>query len=214
MLISNKPEDLTDVIQQGGIVAYPTEAVFGLGCIASNEESIENILRIKKRSADKGLILIASHIEQLETYIQPLSKEYLKKICSTSLHPVTWLVPVKDHVSPLLTGVYDKLAIRIIQHPLTGQLCNQIDHPLVSTSANISNYPAALTTQQVKQQFSSTINCILDGQTNKIIFLGMKLNIFCGILNGIVLTIRTAEPNATMANILGSTPNPVTSANK
>ncbi len=165
MLISSNPEDLVELIQQGGIVAYPTEAVFGLGCVANNDKSIENLLTIKKRSVDKGLILIASCIEQLEPYIQPLSKKNIEKIISKQAYPITWLVPVKPEVSPLLTGTYDKIAIRIIQHSQTSKLCGFIGHPLVSTSANISNYPAALTTHQVKQNFSSGIDCILEGKT-------------------------------------------------
>ena len=165
MLISSNPEDLVDVIQQGGIVAYPTEAVFGLGCIASNDKSIEKLLILKKRSVDKGFILIASCIGQLELYIQPLSKKNTEKIISKQAHPVTWLVPVKPQVSPLLTGAYDKIAIRIIQQTQTSKLCDYINHPLVSTSANISTYPAALTTNQVKHNFSSGIDCILEGQT-------------------------------------------------
>jgi L-threonylcarbamoyladenylate synthase len=162
MLITSKPEELVDIILQGGIIAYPTEAVFGLGCLANNEASLQRLLSLKKRSADKGLILIASQIEQLAPYIQPLKPEQIEKILKVHDNATTWLVPATLTTSPLLTGKHQTLAVRITSHPPIRQLCQQLDQPLVSTSANLSHQPAALTTQKVKEYFQEDIDGILD----------------------------------------------------
>lgn len=166
MLITNKPEELTDIVLQGGIIAYPTEAVFGLGCLADNEQSIRRLLSLKRRSADKGLILIASQIEQLAPYIRPLSSKDIHKIKNNDdKRAMTWIVPAAVNTSALLTGVYDTLAIRLTSHAPVQELCQHLNFPLISTSANLSHQPAAVTISQVKDYFSETIDGILNAPT-------------------------------------------------
>jgi len=165
VLISHKPEDLQSIVLGPGIIAYPTEAVFGLGCIASNDKSIEKLISLKRRSPDKGLILIASGLESLEPYILPLTEKQKRTILSETLHPVTWLVPAKSETSCLLTGTHSSLAIRIIKHPPIRQLCQLLKLPLVSTSANLTGQTSALTSTQVQNQFSGKIDGVLDVET-------------------------------------------------
>ncbi len=129
MLISHKPEDLKPIVLSGGIIAYPTEAVFGLGCLANDEKSLQRLITLKGRSVDKGLILIASSLEQLEPYILPLNQKQKNTLLSRQSHPVTWLVPAKSQTSNLLTGRHSSLAIRIIKHPPIEKFCQLIDLP-------------------------------------------------------------------------------------
>ncbi len=162
MLVSSHIDDIVTLIKQKGIIAYPTEAVFGLGCDPQCKHSIQRILTMKQRSANKGLILIAASLEQLTPYIQPLTDQTTQRIQTRSLHPTTWLVPANQNTSSLLTGKHKTLAIRLTQHPSCIALCNALGHPLISTSANPAGLPPAMTVNQVKTYFSSSIDGILE----------------------------------------------------
>jgi len=158
-----------DVLQQGGIIAYPTEAVYGLGCDPKNLTAVKKILEIKQREKAKGLILIAANFDQIKPYIQTLEKDVEEKLLESwnvSQRPITWLVPVSDKISDYLTGQFDTLAVRVTKHPAVKELCEKFDGAIVSTSANRSKQEAARTSDQVKQIFKNEIDFILDGETD------------------------------------------------
>jgi len=129
-------------VNQGEVIAYPTEAVYGLGCNPLNEEAVFKLLALKKRSVDKGLILIASSIEQLDPYLQ-LTEEIVTRVQASWPGPVTWIIPVQPWVPNWLTGEHNALAVRVTNHPITRLLCEENEGPLVSTSANTNTKPAA-----------------------------------------------------------------------
>lgn len=154
------------VLKRGGIIAYPTEAVFGLGCDPDDDAALARLLSLKQRPAEKGLIIIAASIEQLQPYIEPLSEEQKQKLQATWPGRVTWLLPVKEQVSRLLVGQHDSIAARVTAHPVASELCRQYGKPLVSTSANLSGHEPARSVEEVKQQFADTIDCIVDGEVD------------------------------------------------
>ena len=157
------------VLQQGGVIAYPTEAVYGLGCDPENLAAVKKILALKQRDKDKGLILVAANLEQLKRYIQPLEDDIEEKILQSwnnNSMAVTWLVPVKDSTSVYLKGQFDTLAVRVSEHPVVKELCIAFDGAIVSTSANISTQEAARSSEQVKQIFGQRIDLIVEGETN------------------------------------------------
>ena len=162
MKLSRSFDDAVERVRDGGILAYPTEAVFGLGCNPHHLSAVQRLLGIKQRPADKGLILLASNINQLTDFVQPLDDEIIDRITPTWPGPVTWLLPVKDEVSPLVRGNHSTIAVRISDHPVCQLLCQRLGHPLISTSANLSGYPPAKTAAQVKQQLGQQIDLILD----------------------------------------------------
>ncbi|ODN43011.1 L-threonylcarbamoyladenylate synthase [Piscirickettsia litoralis] len=129
-------------IQQGGIIALPTEGVIGLSCDPNNESAIKRLLDIKQRPAHKGLILVAADLSQLQPFIQRLSAELLDKLTAIRSYPTTWIAPAQKNISKLITGDFNSVAIRLTTHPLVKELCQQCDHALISTSANISNQPS------------------------------------------------------------------------
>lgn len=149
-------------VQQGGILAYPTEAVYGLGCNPASLTAVQRILAIKQRPAWKGLILIAAHLPQLEPFLLPLDNTLLARITPSWPGPVTWLLPVRPEVSPLIRGQHDTLAVRVTAHPGCRALCEQLGHPLISTSANISDQPPARSAAEVLAQLGTQVDCILD----------------------------------------------------
>ena len=154
-------------IKAGEVIAYPTEAVFGLGCDPLNEDAIFNLLSLKKRSAEKGLILIASTLSQLEPYLQ-LNQAITSQIEASLPEPITWLVPYQSWVPEWLTGNHSKLAVRVITHPIAKLLCEKNGAPLVSTSANIHTKPPATHLWMVPKNLKNRKIFILPGQVGNL----------------------------------------------
>ncbi len=162
-------EQAVAVLQQGGVIAYPTEAVYGLGCDPRNLEAVKKILTLKQRDKAKGLILIASDLSQLEDYLLPLSAELRNKLLrgwQSSARALTWLVPAKPAVSDYLKGRFDTLAVRVSRHPMVRELCDTFAGAIVSTSANVSTEEAARTAQQVRDIFGHTVDYVMEGETD------------------------------------------------
>ena len=144
------------VLQNRGVIAYPTESVFGLGCDPDCKSAIEKILEIKKRPAHKGLILIAANIEQLKDYadFSLLNKQQLTAIKETWPGPFTWVVPAKNNLCRLISGDFDSVAVRVSAHPIVQQLFLQFGKPIISTSANLSGLEPCTTCRQVHDMFA------------------------------------------------------------
>lgn len=154
-------------LDYGEVLAYPTEAVYGLGCDPLNENAVRKILELKQRPMDKGLILIASSFEQIEPYIRA-DKAILERIMPSWPGPVTWIVPVQPWVPNWLTGKFDSLAVRVTAHPLAKSLCESFGGPLVSTSANPAGKPPATTSVQVLKYFSGDELEIVKGDVGEL----------------------------------------------
>src|SRR5690554_3257822 len=135
-------EDAVQCIQTGGVLAYPTEAVWGLGCNPNNEAAIQRILELKQRPWQKGLVVVAASFEQLQPWLQPLTKQQQTKVFATWPGPISWVLPCQANVSQWLRGEHDTLAVRVSAHPLVKALCQRTG-PLVSTSANPAGYEPA-----------------------------------------------------------------------
>lgn len=153
-------------LRNGEVIAYPTEAVFGLGCDPWDDDAILKILDIKQRPWHKGLILIASDFNQLTDFIEPLPAEILQQIEASWPGPVTWLLPAKSTTSNYLTGEHKTIAVRVTAHPIARDLCIAAGHALVSTSANIAGMAPTKTIRQVRWQFP-TLNTIVTGHCGK-----------------------------------------------
>lgn len=159
---------LREVIQRGGIIAYPTEGAYGLGCDPFNESAVNKIIKIKGRISDKGFILIASSFDQVEDLISPIDSEKFKLINSTWPGPVTWVFPCSDKVPPWIRGKYNSVALRITAHPVAREICHSVNQAIVSTSANRSGESPLLTAQQVKQTFHKEIDLIIEGKIGEL----------------------------------------------
>ncbi|MAD47301.1 MAG: tRNA threonylcarbamoyladenosine biosynthesis protein RimN [Oceanospirillaceae bacterium] len=150
-------------IESGGVIACPTEAVWGLSCDPADNDAIQRILDLKQRPWQKGVLLVASSLEQLHDWIEPLSDDDLQSVWSTWPGPVTWVLPCKEWVSPMLRGIHNTLAVRISGHPLVQALCHETG-PLVSTSANPAGREPARSRLKVRQYFHQQLDYILPGE--------------------------------------------------
>lgn len=175
-------------LNDGGIIAYPTEAVYGLGCDPWNIQAVQRLLDIKQRPWHKGLILIAADFNQLQDFIAPVSAEILKQLEASWPGPTTWLLPASSNTPFYLTGAHNTIAVRITAHKQTADLCRQFGGVIISTSANLTGLRPAKTSHQVHWQLpeldyvlsgscsgEKQTSTIKDAQTGKIIRSSVKI---------------------------------------
>jgi len=149
-------------LNNGGVIAYPTEAVYGLGCDPWNEHAIQKILAIKQRPWQKGLILIAADFNQLQHFIQPISAQILQRLESSWPGSTTWLLPANNTIPIYLTGQHGTIAVRVTAHQQTAELCRAFGGAIVSTSANLAGMKPAKTVHQTYWQLAD-IDYVLSG---------------------------------------------------
>lgn len=153
-------------LRRGKILAYPTEAVWGLGCDPYQHDAFLQLLKLKQRPIEKGVILLAGDISQIEFLLKPLSKQRYQEVIQswtkTTLEQqaTTWLLPTCSRIPSWITGQYTQVAVRVSQHPLCQQLCQDMGSFIVSTSANIAQAPPAMTAEQVYQYFANHVDYI------------------------------------------------------
>jgi len=150
------------LLHAGGVIAYPSEGVFGLGCLPDDPEAVLRLLDIKKRDPSLGLILIAANAAQLDGWIRLPDGE--NSLASSAEHPVTWIVPAADGVPEWVRGVHDGIAVRITAHAVAAALCEAAGSPLVSTSANTAGRPPARNAWVVRRQFRHLVDFIVPGR--------------------------------------------------
>ncbi len=140
------------LMNKGNVIAYPTEAVWGLGCDPFNQQAVYELLSLKNRSVDKGLILVADDCLQLRPYIEA---ELLLKLEKAIFdRPTTWLMPYLANALPSwVTGQHDTVAVRVSQHPTIKTLTQAFGGPIISTSANPAGCLAAREIFQVRRYF-------------------------------------------------------------
>ncbi len=157
---------LRHYLRSGGVIAYPTESIFGLGCDPQNRQAVQRILRIKQRPQHKGLILLAHDFSAIQRYLAPLTAAQISQMNKSwqGKKPHTWLVPSAKNCPKWLTGKHSTIAVRITSHRFSKQLCKQIGMALVSTSANKSGHQPAKTSRECYRLFSGQLR-ILPGMT-------------------------------------------------
>lgn len=156
-------EKAVQALKQGGIIAYPTEAVYGLGCDPWNENAVNQLRVLKKRSIDKGFILIAADWGQLTPYIQPIDEKKMAEVLKYSIDPITWVFPAVKNLPKWINGGQATLAVRVTMQSVARALCQLFAKPIISTSANVEGEAPAKTAEEVKKQFPTGIDYILEG---------------------------------------------------
>jgi L-threonylcarbamoyladenylate synthase len=150
------------VVAHGGVIAYPTEAVWGLGCDPWDGEAVERLLALKSRPVHKGLILVAAAIEQFDFLLEDLPEIWVARLAGSWPGPNTWLVPHQNRLPEWISGQHNSVALRVSDHPLVRALC-RMTGPLVSTSANPAGRPSARSRLRVEQYFPRQLDMVLGG---------------------------------------------------
>lgn len=149
-----------DTLLGGGVIAYPTEGVFGLGCMPDDPDALLRVLRVKQRDSGKGLILIASAKAQFDRWIDPDGSQIPDPRAS---HATTWVAAAKLHVSPLLKGHHHTLAVRLTSNPIAAAICDAVNSAIVSTSANLAGRPVARNQFVLRRNFGGCVDYIVPG---------------------------------------------------
>lgn len=165
--MSTTAASIESVFRAGGVFAYPTEAVFGLGCDPRQSAAIEKILNLKGRPQHKGLILLAADYSQLLPYVddQAIPQDKRFAVFSHWPGPVTLLLPARADCPALLRGEHQTIAARVTAFAPARALCKQLGSAIVSTSANRAGEPALMTAAAVAAEFGSAIDYIVTGET-------------------------------------------------
>ena len=150
-------------VRAGGVIAYPTEAVYGLGCDPCDGAAVYRILDLKQRDPGKGLILIAADFAQLEPYVAPLSRELMVPVLASWPGPDTWILPAAAGLPYWLNGGIGSIAVRVTAHPLTVALCRVSGCALVSTSANPAGLRPARSALRVRRYFGGKLDRVVSG---------------------------------------------------
>ena len=154
-------------LRRGGVVACPTEAVWGLGCDPFDEAAVMRLLEIKRREVGKGLLLVAADVSQLDSLVdwQALPRDRREVVLASWPGANTWIVPATARVPRWITGGHDGVAVRVSAHPLVRALCLGFGGALVSTSANAAGEPPARTEAELAPWLREALDAVLPGQT-------------------------------------------------
>lgn len=159
--ITSQLAQASRVIHHNGVICYPTEAVWGLGCHPQSEQAFDRILAMKQRPIDKGVILIAANYQQLRPYVE-LTPDLIEQLKGIWPGFVTCLLPKSTHCPSYLTGQYDSIAVRLTANPFLQRLCQATGTALVSTSANLSGQPPANSLQEAQAMFATAVDYYID----------------------------------------------------
>ena len=151
------------IVRAGGIVAYPTEAVFGLGCLPHDRAAVSRLLAIKRRSWRKGLILIAADLEQLAPYVVLPPEPQRGTVLATWPGPSTWVLEARRAAPRWVSGGRPSLAVRVTAHPVARELCRCAGDALVSTSANLSRQPPHRHLLRLRRALGRKVDYVLAG---------------------------------------------------
>lgn len=155
---------IAGLLAAGRVIAYPTEAVWGLGCDPQNASAVDALLRLKRRPVSKGLILVAASIEQFAPYLTDITAAQRQQLESSWPGPVTWLVPDNGFAPAWIRGEHNSVALRVSAHPVVAALCQAFGAPLVSTSANRAGMPEARDRDTLNRQFGDELDVIAPGE--------------------------------------------------
>lgn len=159
MIPHKSASQAVDVLKQGGLIIYPTEGIYGIGCDALNEKSVQNVFNVKYRNNEKSFIVLCSEVVHISKLI---SDDYVQDKKLSEKEFITWIVPISKNCPQWLTK-NNKIAIRLTDHPVIKELCTGIDGPIISTSANISGKKYINNIDIISELFTDEVECIVEG---------------------------------------------------
>ena len=161
------PTAAATLLRSGGVLAYPTEAVWGLGCDPFDEAAVSRLLAIKQRPVDKGVILVAADVAQFDALLawDQLPRERADTVRASWPGPRTWIVPATARVPHWITGTHTGVAVRVSDHPDVVALCRAFGGPIVSTSANLAGEPPAFSFYALSPAVLAEVDGVSEGET-------------------------------------------------
>ena len=158
-------EAALQVLRDGGIIVYPTDTVWGIGCDATNADAVRRIYNLKQREDSKSMLVLLDTAAKLDYYVEvPETAEML--LAAESEKPMTIIYPHARHLADNLIAEDGSIGIRITEEPFSKALCAQLKRPIVSTSANISGHPTAHFFHQIEQEILAGADYVCEFRRN------------------------------------------------
>ncbi|WP_171013522.1 L-threonylcarbamoyladenylate synthase [Chitinivorax sp. B] len=153
-------------IRQGGVIAYATESCYGLGCDPRQWRAVQRVIRLKRRPAHKGLIMIAASFEQLAPFVQSPTAAERALLDRFWPGPYTFIMRASRRAHRLLTGRHGTIAVRVTAHPGAAGVCRALGTALVSTSANLAGQVSLKSARACHRAFGKRVH-VVAGQTGR-----------------------------------------------
>lgn len=147
-------------MKRGGVILYPTDTVWGLGCDASNAKAVERVFEIKRRADSKALIILVGSVDDLWRYVDDVP-EVAEQLIEVADRPTTIIYDHGRNIAQNAMAEDGSVAVRVTSEPFSSQLCRQFRRPLVSTSANVSGQPAPATFAQIPDEIKAQVDYIV-----------------------------------------------------
>ncbi|MDF1574544.1 MAG: L-threonylcarbamoyladenylate synthase [Bacteroidales bacterium] len=165
-MIDNEVQRAGDIILSGGVILYPTDTIWGIGCDARNRESIRRIYQIKQRADSKSMLVLVDDISMLEEYLAGIPLRALR-ILEEAKKPTTIIYPGSRHLADNLLAPDGSVGIRITSDPFCLKLIEKTGLPIVSTSANLSGDPSPAVFHQIKSSIREQVDHIVNWRQNE-----------------------------------------------
>ena len=149
------------VLQEGGIILYPTDTIWGIGCDAANTEAVQKIFKLKQREESKSMIILLDNDNKLLSYVREVP-DIAYDLIEFAENPLTLILSGAKNISPALINTDGSVGVRIVKHPFCEQLIQRLRKPLVSTSANISGKPFPKNFTEIDEAIKAGVDYVVD----------------------------------------------------
>jgi len=150
-----------DIVKRGGIILYPTDTVWGIGCDASNPEAVKKVFDLKRRADNKAMLVLVGSVDDVENIVEDMP-EIARDLIEFSDRPLTIVYDHGVRLAPSLLGENGSVGIRVTRESFSAALCRKLRRPLVSTSANISGEPAPALFPEISKEIIEGVDYVVD----------------------------------------------------
>lgn len=144
----------------GNVILYPTDTVWGIGCDALDVKAVKKIFKIKERDTSKAMIILVADAKMAAEYVEVMPESF-EKLLEKQEQPTTYIFPKAKNLPKELTGEDGSIALRIVNDEFCHKLIRQIDHPVVSTSANLSGGPSPASFSEIDEEIKKRVDYVV-----------------------------------------------------
>ena len=162
----NEIKKMVEVLRSGGLILYPTDTVWGIGCDATNEEAVKKIFKLKKREDSKSLIVLVDSVDRLAAYVDDVP-DVAWDLAEVSDTPLTIIYPTGKNLAKNVMAEDGSVGIRVTNEEFSKALCYAFRKPIISTSANISGNPTPENFSQIEEEIKNGVDYVAEARRNE-----------------------------------------------
>jgi L-threonylcarbamoyladenylate synthase len=163
----NEIKKIVEVLRAGGLILYPTDTVWGIGCDATNEEAVKKIFELKKREDSKSLIVLVDSVDRLSAYVDDVP-DVAWDLAEVSDTPLTIIYPTGKNLAKNVMAEDGSVGIRVTNEEFSKALCYAFRKPIISTSANISGNPTPENFHQIEEEIKEGVDYVVEARRDEI----------------------------------------------